>query len=119
MHSLSSSWYAAFAAWIFLGFAVFFGCATIGMLKQTDGFTNAAPSVMCSVTVVLCAVCLAKVMQVMPMGVAYASYAAIMIVLTTLMGFSFYRQVPSRSTVLGFGLIIVGISVLHTVGRML
>jgi small multidrug resistance pump len=104
-------------AWLFLCVALIFGCIANGLLKKTEGFTNVKVSIICSIAIVLCAACLSKAMQSIPIGVVYATYAAIVIVCMTFIGFSVYKQSPNCYSVLGFVLIIVGTILLHTMGN--
>ena len=104
-------------AWLFLCLALIFGCITNGLLKKTDGFTNVKVSIICSIAIVMCAACLSKAMQSIPIGLVYATYAAIVIAFTTFIGFRVYKQHLNCYSVLGFVLIIAGIILLHTIGN--
>lgn len=97
--------------------AAVFGGISSCTLVATDGYTKPWPSAICAIALILYALCLSKAMQRMPIGVAYATYAVIVIVATMCVGFYSYHQQPNRNTAIGVLCIIVGISLLHTVGK--
>ncbi len=49
----------------------------------------------------------------MHLGVAYAIWCGVGIVLVTLAGFFLYKQVPDLPAILGMGLIIAGIIIMN------
>ena len=101
---------------IYLTLSILFGCIASGNLKETSGFTNFFPSLISTLAVILCIFFLAKVMVYMPMGIAYATYSAVLITVITLIGFFIYKQIPNYYTILGFCFIVIGISLIHTIG---
>jgi multidrug transporter EmrE-like cation transporter len=100
--------------WTFMAFAVLFGCVASGSLKWTRGFTRLVPSLVCATSIVLYIMFLSKVMTRLPIGVTYATYSAIAIANTTLVGFCIYSQTPSCYTMVGLALVVSGVFVLHT-----
>ena len=109
--------YDARMGWTLLAMAAIFGCICNCTLASTEGCTKPWPSAVCAVALLLYAVCLSKAMQLMPMGVAYATYASVVIIVTMTVGFYIYHQRPNRSTALGVACIVAGISILHTAGK--
>ena len=57
------------------------------------------------------------VLRVIPVGVTYAIWSGLGIVLVTVVGFFLYRQTPDIPAMLGMGLIISGVVVIHVFSR--
>ena len=53
------------------------------------------------------------VLRVMPVGVTYAIWSGLGIVLVTIAGFILYDQTPDIAAILGMSLIILGVVVMH------
>lgn len=107
-----------YRGWLFVVLAVVFGAVAVGLLVETDGFTNLWPTVLCAITSVLFSLFLSKAMLTIPMSIAYASYAALAIAITTIVGLVAYRERLKRWTVAGLALIAIGIVILHTRGSL-
>jgi small multidrug resistance pump len=57
------------------------------------------------------------VLRVIPVGITYAIWSGLGIVLVTVVGFFLYRQTPDIPAMLGMGLIISGVVVIHVFSR--
>lgn len=97
--------------------AVIFGCVANGLLNSTEGFTRPLPTLLCVGAIVLCLFFLSQLVQDAPLGFVYASYAALVVISSTLVGFVVYKQTPTVYTYIGIACVLVGMTVLHTVGR--
>ena len=88
---------------------------TIGTsaLQASHQFTRLAPSVVVVVAYALSFYLLAIVLKVMPVGVVYAIWSGLGIVLIAIAGFVIFGQKLDLAAVLGLGLIIAGVVVLH------
>ena len=64
-------------AYIILIIAVVLGTAANGFAKSAQGFTVLIPSIITAITIVLCMFTLSLVMKVIPVGIAYASFAGL------------------------------------------
>ena len=105
------------SGYIFLLLAIILGIAANGFLKSTDGFTNITPTIFCVVSIVACIFCLAKAMNIIPVGFTYATYGGLTITAVTLFGVFKYNQVPNIYGVIGIALIIIGVILLNTLGK--
>ena len=56
------------------------------MQKAAEGFTILIPSIITAITIVLCMYALSIVMKTIPMGITYASFAGLAIILTVVVG---------------------------------
>ena len=105
------------SGYIFLLLAIILGIAANGFLKSTDGFTNITPTIFCVVSIVACIFCLAKAMNIIPVGFTYATYGGLTITAVTLFGVFKYNQVPNIYGIMGISLIIIGVILLNTLGK--
>ena len=74
-------------AYIILIIAVALGTASNGFAKAANGFTIFLPSVFTAITIVACMYTLSLVMKTIPVGVTYASFAGLCIMLLLLWEF--------------------------------
>ena len=97
------------ASYLFLALAVFLGVTSNSFAKNAEGFTLLIPSVITAITIVLCMYALSMVMKNIPMGITYASFAGLTIILTVIVGVIRFNQVPNLYSMIGLGLIIIGV----------
>ena len=104
-------------AYLFLALAVFLGVASNSFAKSAEGFTLIVPSVITSVTIVLCMYALSMVMKIMPIGITYASFAGLAIVATVGVGVIKFNQVPNLYTIIGLSFIIICVLMVNLLGN--
>ena len=107
-----------FSAYIILIIAVALGTAANGFAKGAQGFTLLMPSIMTAITIVLCMFTLSLVMKVIPVGITYASFAGLCIIATVLVGVFKFNQIPNLYTIIGLGLIIIGVLMVNFIGKV-
>ena len=88
---------------------------TIGTvaLPATRGFTRLAPALVVVLAYAVSFYFLSLTVKVMPVGVVYAIWSGLGIVLIALMGLLLYGQKLDLAAVLGLALILAGVLVLH------
>ena len=96
-------------SYLFLALAVFLGVTSNSFAKSAEGFTLFIPSVVTSITIVLCMYALSMVMKNIPMGVTYASFAGLTILATVAVGVIRFKQIPNLYSVIGLIFIITGV----------
>ena len=106
-----------FSGYIYLFLTIILGIASNGFLKSTNGFTNIIPTIFCIVTIILAIFCMAKAMNIIPVGFTYATYGGLTITAVTLFGVFKYNQVPNLYGIIGIILIIIGVILLNTLGK--
>ena len=106
------------SGYFFLAFAIIAGIAANGYLKTTEGFTKINPTIFCVMNIIICMFCLSKAMSVIPVGFTYATYGALTITAVTLFGVFKYNQSPNLYGILGLVLIILGVILLNTLGKV-
>ena len=94
------------------------GTAANGFAKGAQGFTLFMPSIMTAITIVLCMFTLSLVMKVIPVGITYASFAGLCIIATVLVGVFKFNQTPNLYTIIGLGLIIIGVLMVNFIGKV-
>ncbi len=82
-------------------------------LNASDQFTRWVPSLITLVGYGVAFYFLSLTLRSMPVGVVYASWSGIGIVLVALVGTFVFRQVPDLPAVIGMALIIAGVLVMN------
>ena len=106
------------SGYLFLISAIITGIAANGYLKTTEGFTKLNPTIFCIISIVICIFCISKAMTVIPVGFTYATYGALTITAVTLFGVYKYNQTPNIYGTIGIVLIILGVILLNTLGKI-
>ena len=104
-------------SYLFLALAVFLGVTSNSFAKSAEGFTLFIPSVITAITTVLCMYALSMVMKNIPMGITYASFAGLTIISTVIVGVIRFNQVPNLYSMIGLGLIIIGVLMVNLLGN--
>jgi len=86
-------------------------------LKSSEGFTRPLPSLIVVLGYGLSFYMLALVLRTIPVGVAYAIWAGMGIVLITVLGMVAFDQRPDLPALLGMALIIAGVVVINLFSR--
>ena len=107
-----------FSGYIYLFLGIITGIASNGFLKTTEGFTKLNPTIFCILSIIICIFCLSKAMNVIPVGFTYATYGALTITAVTLFGIFKYNQTPNVYGLVGITLIIIGVILLNTLGKI-
>ncbi len=99
--------------YLVLGLAICTEVAATSALKASAQFTNLWPSVIVVVGYGISFYLLMIVLESIAVGVAYAAWSALGIVLVTLIAIPLYRQIPDAAAIIGMTLIIAGAVVIH------
>jgi small multidrug resistance pump len=82
-------------------------------LRATEGFTRWWPALLVVVGYAASFYCLAQVLRSIPVGVTYAVWSGLGIVLITIVAAVLYRQTPDLPALLGMALIVAGVAVIN------
>jgi len=104
-------------SYLFLALAVFLGVTSNSFAKSAEGFTLLIPSVITTITIVLCMYTLSMVMKNIPMGITYASFAGLTILATVAVGVVRFNQIPNFYSIMGLILIIAGVVMVNLLGN--
>lgn len=99
--------------WFILGLAIIAEVIATSSLKLSDGFTRLWPSVVVVVGYGVSFYCLALTMKTLPIGIIYAAWAGLGIVLVTLVGWVFFKQHLDLPALIGIALIITGVIIMN------
>lgn len=99
--------------YLFLLMAIIFEVIATTALKQTDGFTRLVPSVITITGYALAFYFLSLPLRVLPVGIIYAVWSGVGIVLITAIGWIWFRQVLDPAALIGIGLIVAGVLVIN------
>ncbi|WP_436637712.1 DMT family transporter [Microbaculum sp. FT89] len=86
-------------------------------LKASNGFTVLVPSIVVIVGYAIAFYFLALTLKVMPVGVTYAIWSGLGVVLVAIVGAVLYRQVPDFWAMLGIALIMAGVIVINLMSK--
>ena len=103
---------------------VFLLCAIVAevigtsALKAADGFTNLVPSIIVVVGYMAAFYFLSLTLRTLPVGIAYAIWAGLGIVLISIVRWVVFRQALDLPAVIGMGLIIAGVVIINAFSRV-
>ena len=103
--------------YLYLSFAILAEVTATTALKAADGFTRLAPSVVVVVGYALAFYFLSLTLRTMAVGVVYAIWSGVGIVLISIVGALLYRQHLDVPAMIGIGLIVAGVLVLNLASR--
>ena len=104
-------------AYLYLGVAILAEVIATTALRASDGFTQLWPSVISIVGYVVAFYFLSLTLRTMPVGIAYAIWSGVGIVLISLAGWLIYKQLLDLPAIIGMGLIMAGVIVINLFSR--
>ena len=99
--------------WLFLIIAIISESIATNSLKASNGFTNIVPSIIALVGYGSVLFFLSLAIRTIPVGVAYATWSGIGIMLIALVGWLWHKQTLDTPAIIGIGLIIAGIVIMN------
>jgi small multidrug resistance pump len=87
------------------------------LLKVSDGFTRLWPSIGALLSFAAAIYLLSVVVREVPVGVAYAIWSGVGVTLITVIGWVAFDQKLPVSSIVGIGLIVIGVIVLQLFGE--
>jgi len=103
-----------FRAYAFLAIAIIAEVMATSALKSSQGFSRAAPGVLVVAGYVTAFYCLSRCLQAgLGVGVAYAIWSGVGIVLIAAIGAVVHRERVDLPAAIGFALIVAGVVVLN------
>lgn len=100
-------------AYVYLFIAVAFETVGTTALQASNQFTRLWPSVLVVVSYSMAFVFLAMVLKTMPVGIAYALWSGLGIMLIALIGYTVFGQKLDFAAIAGISLILAGILVIN------
>jgi small multidrug resistance pump len=99
--------------YVYLVVAVVFEVIATTALKQTEGFTRLAPSLVSIGGYALAFYFLSLPLRTMPVGIVYALWCGAGIIFITAIGWVWFRQALDLPALAGMGLIMAGVIVIN------
>lgn len=103
--------------WLFLAIAIVAEVAATSSLKASEGFTRLWPSLFVVAAYVLAFYFLSLTLKTIPVGIAYAVWAGLGIVLVALIGWLAYGQKLDAAGIAGMALIVAGVLVINLLSK--
>lgn len=103
-------------SYLLLGMAIALELLGTSILKYTHGFTKLYPTLGCIALYTACFFCLSKAIMKLNLGVAYATWCGVGIVVAALISVFIYKQDMTPLGVVGILLIVVGCVILNLFG---
>jgi small multidrug resistance pump len=103
--------------YLFLAIAIIAEVAATSALKASEEFTRLVPSIIVIVGYGIAFYFLTLVLRVIPIGITYAVWSGVGIVLVAVAGFFLYKQTPDIPAIIGMVLIISGVVVIHVFSK--
>jgi small multidrug resistance pump len=99
--------------WLLLSLAIIAEVFGTSFLKASDGFTKFWPSVAVVFGYVVAFYFLSLSLKVIPVGIAYAIWAGLGVVLIALIGWLVFSQKLDTAAIIGISMILGGVIVLN------
>jgi len=99
--------------YLYLAIAILAEVVATSALKYSDGFTKPLASIVVVAGYGIAFYCLSIVLKTIPIGIAYAIWAGLGIVLISIVGYFFYQQKLDVAAIVGISLILVGVVIIN------
>lgn len=103
--------------WLFLAVAIVGEVIATSALKSSEGFTRLMPSLIVAAGYIIAFYFLSLVLRSIPVGIAYAVWSGLGIVLVTVVAWLLHGQKLDSWGFVGIGLIISGVVVLNMLSK--
>jgi small multidrug resistance pump len=104
-------------AYLYLALAIITEVIATTTLKATDEFSRLVPSVIVVLGYMASFYFMTLVLRTIPVGITYAVWSGVGIVLVAIFGAIAYKQIPDLASIIGMTLIIAGVVVIHVFSR--
>jgi small multidrug resistance pump len=103
--------------YIYFAAAIVSEVVATSALKASEEFTKLIPSLIVIVGYCISFYLVTLVLRTIPIGITYAIWAGVGIVLVALVGAILYKQIPDIPAVIGMGLIIAGVVIINVYSK--
>ncbi len=103
--------------WIFLLIAVSGEVVATSALKASEGFTKLAPSAVVVLGYAIAFYFLSLTLDSIPVGISYALWSGVGVVLISLMGWLLFNQTLDLPAMVGILLIIAGVAIINLLSK--
>ncbi len=103
--------------YLYLAGAILFEVVATSALRASDGMTRLVPTVLCIIGYAAAFYLLSLTLRTVPVGVAYAIWSGVGIVLIALIGTFWFKQPIDAAAILGMILIVAGVGVISLLSK--
>ncbi|MGQ0620256.1 MAG: DMT family transporter [Panacagrimonas sp.] len=103
--------------WLYLSIAICAEVIATSALNASAGFAKPLPSTVVVIGYGIAFWCLSLSLRSIPMGIVYAIWSGVGIVLISIIGWIVFRQALDVAAMLGMGLIVAGVLVINLFSR--
>ncbi len=103
--------------YLYLALAIISEVAATIALKASAEFTKLIPSLIVVAGYGISFYLMTLVLRVIPIGVTYAVWSGLGIVLVAIVGAFLYKEIPDIPAIIGMGLIILGVLIIHVFSK--
>lgn len=103
--------------YLYLAIAIVAEVAATTSLKASQEFTKLLPSLIVIVGYGIAFYFMTLVLRYIPIGITYALWSGLGIVLVAVVGAVVYREVPDLPALIGMGLIIAGVITINVLSK--
>ncbi len=102
---------------LYLALAILAEVAATSALKASQEFTKLIPSLIVVIGYGVAFYLLTLVLRTIPLGITYALWSGVGIILVAIIGAILYNQIPDFPAVIGIVLIVVGVVVINVFSK--
>jgi small multidrug resistance pump len=99
--------------YVYLAIAILAETISTSTLKSTEGLTRPGPVVVVAIGYAIAFYLLSVIVQTIPIGIVYAIWSGVGILLVTLVGYFWQKQILDWPALLGIALIIAGVATVN------
>jgi small multidrug resistance pump len=103
--------------WVYLLVAIAAEVVGTSALKHTDGFTKLGPSLIVFAGYAAAFYFLSLTLKILPVGIAYAIWSGVGMVLISLVGWIAFREALDAPALIGMSFIIVGVAIINLLSK--
>lgn len=104
-------------SYLYLAGAIVSEVIATSSMKESQGFTKLAPSLITVIAYVFAFYCLSQTLKTIPTGIAYAIWSGLGIVLISTIAWLFQGQKLDAPAILGMGMIVGGVIVMNVFSK--
>ena len=108
---------AALITYITLGGAIVLEVIGTTFLQKTEQFTKLSPTLAMAICYIGAFYLLSLVLKTIPVGIAYAIWSGLGIVLISAVGYIVFRQSLDLAAIIGLTLIIIGVVIVNVFSK--
>jgi small multidrug resistance pump len=104
-------------AYLYLAVAIIAEVAATSALKASEEFTKLMPSLIVIIGYAAAFYFMTLVLRTIPVGITYAIWAGLGIVLVAIVGTVIYKEIPDLPAVIGMTLIVSGVVIINVFSK--